>query len=74
MDLESLNPDSVEEVLARNGVLSITLSDAGDKPVLEPAPGETPLWRNARDASSMAKRSFAKTAPVSPYGEVLSTN
>ena len=48
MDLETLNPDSVEEVLARHGALSITLSDAGDKPVLEPAPGETPLWRDTR--------------------------
>ena len=48
MDLESLNPDSVEEVFARHGALSISLSDAGDKPVLEPAPGETPLWRDMR--------------------------
>ena len=48
MDLETLNPDSVEEVFARHGALSITLSDAGDKPVLEPAPGETPLWRDTR--------------------------
>ena len=48
MDLESLNPDSVEEVFARHGALSITLSNAGDKPVLEPAPGETPLWRDLR--------------------------
>ena len=48
MDLETLNPDSVEAVLARHGALSITLSDAGDKPVLEPAPGETPLWRDTR--------------------------
>ena len=48
MDLESLNPDSVEEVLARHGALSVTLSDAGGKPVLEPAPGETPLWRETR--------------------------
>ena len=48
MDLESLNPESVEEVFARHGALSITLTDAGDKPVLEPAPGETPLWRDTR--------------------------
>ena len=48
MDLETLNPDSVEEVFARHGALSITLSDAGDKPVLEPGPGETPLWRDTR--------------------------
>ena len=48
MDLETLNPDSVEEIFTRHGALSITLSDAGDRPVLEPAPGETPLWRDTR--------------------------
>jgi ribosomal protein L11 methyltransferase len=44
MDLETLNPDIVEDVLLRHGASAITLSDAGDIPVLEPAPGETPLW------------------------------
>ena len=48
MDLESLNPERVEEVLTRHGAQSIALTDAGDKPVLEPAPGETPLWRDTR--------------------------
>jgi ribosomal protein L11 methyltransferase len=48
MDLETLNPDAVEEIFARHGVTSITLTDAGDKPVLEPAPGMTPLWRDTR--------------------------
>lgn len=28
------------------GALSITLMDAEDVPILEPAPGETPLWQN----------------------------
>lgn len=44
MDLESLDPDSVEDVFAQHGALAITLHDAGDDPVLEPQPGETPLW------------------------------
>ena len=44
MDLETLNPDSVEDIFVRNGAHSITFTDAGDKPVLEPAPGETPMW------------------------------
>lgn len=51
MDLEALHPDSVEEILARHGAQSITLSDAGDRPVLEPAPGATPLWRETRIAA-----------------------
>jgi len=48
MDLETLNPDAVEEIFARHGATSITLTDAGDRPVLEPAPGKTPLWRDTR--------------------------
>jgi ribosomal protein L11 methyltransferase len=48
MDLETLNPDTVEAIFDRHGACSITLTDAGDKPVLEPAPGETPLWPEMR--------------------------
>ena len=48
MDLETLNPDRVEEVLTRHGAHSISFTDAGDRPVLEPAAGETPLWRDTR--------------------------
>jgi ribosomal protein L11 methyltransferase len=44
MKLESIDPDRVERALSDLGAQSITLSDAGDNPVLEPAPGETPLW------------------------------
>ncbi|MCU0767256.1 MAG: 50S ribosomal protein L11 methyltransferase [Gammaproteobacteria bacterium] len=36
----------VESALAAIGALSVTLGDAADEPVLEPAPGETPLWRD----------------------------
>lgn len=51
MDLETLNPDKVEAVFTRHGALSITLMDAGDEPVLEPAVGETPLWDDTRVAA-----------------------
>ncbi len=44
MDLRTLDADQVEEILLRHGAQSVTLTDAGDRPVLEPAPGETPLW------------------------------
>ena len=47
MKLESLNPDSVEAVIMRHGALSVSFSDAGEHPVLEPAPGETPLWNDS---------------------------
>jgi ribosomal protein L11 methyltransferase len=51
MDLEKLNPDRVEEIFARHGAQSITFSDAADNPVLEPAPGETPMWRDTQIAA-----------------------
>ena len=48
MNLGTLNPASVEEILVRHGAQSVTFSDAGDVPVLEPGPGETPLWSKTR--------------------------
>lgn len=48
MNLGGLPPDGVEEVFARHGAQAITFTDAGDTPVLEPGPGETPLWSEAR--------------------------
>jgi ribosomal protein L11 methyltransferase len=33
-----------EAALLACGALSVTLTDAADEPVFEPAPGETPLW------------------------------
>lgn len=43
----STTPDSsqdLESLLEANNSLAITLIDAADQPVLEPARGETPLW------------------------------
>jgi ribosomal protein L11 methyltransferase len=42
--LEAQQHASVESALEAAGALAQTLSDAEDHPVLEPAPGETPLW------------------------------
>jgi ribosomal protein L11 methyltransferase len=38
----------VSEAFSAIGALSVTVVDAGDEPLLEPAPGETPLWSNTR--------------------------
>lgn len=38
----------LELLLENLGALAITLGDAGDEPMLEPAPGETPLWQATR--------------------------
>lgn len=42
------DPEPFEEALLAAGATSITLEDAGDDPVLEPAPGTTPLWPRVR--------------------------
>jgi ribosomal protein L11 methyltransferase len=44
MELDSLDATAVENALLNLGACSVTLSDAGADPVLEPGPGETPLW------------------------------
>ncbi len=38
------NNDKAEQALFDAGALSVTFRDAEDNPVLEPLPGETPLW------------------------------
>ena len=48
MNLDSIEAEHVEIVLLRHGAQSVTLSDAGDAPVLEPLPGETPLWTDTK--------------------------
>ncbi|MEM7433049.1 MAG: 50S ribosomal protein L11 methyltransferase [Pseudomonadota bacterium] len=48
MDLETLDASHVEAILITHGACSVTLTDGGDNPVLEPGPGETPLWADTR--------------------------
>jgi len=36
--------DALEDTLLELGAVSVTMQDAADVPVLEPLPGETPLW------------------------------
>jgi len=38
----------VEALFEELGALSVTYGDAGDQPLLEPGPGETPLWSQTR--------------------------
>ena len=37
--------DQLENWLFAEGAVAVTLEDAGDEPLLEPGPGETPLWQ-----------------------------
>lgn len=74
LDLEALDPDEVEQHCQALGALSVTLSDAGDDPVLEPLPGATPLWPRSRlsalfagdfDGESLRAR-LAEAADIEP--------
>jgi hypothetical protein len=37
-----------EDACAELGAIALSLADAGDEPLLEPAPGDTPLWQAVR--------------------------
>jgi ribosomal protein L11 methyltransferase len=45
---DPVHAPGVEAALAAAGAGSVTLLDAEDQPVLEPLPGETPLWPHVR--------------------------
>ena len=66
IELGSLEPTRIEAVLLEHGACSVTLSDAGDKPVLEPAPGETPLWTD-----TLMTGLFAADADLEPVRAAL---
>ncbi|HKZ73647.1 MAG TPA: 50S ribosomal protein L11 methyltransferase [Steroidobacteraceae bacterium] len=47
-ELGSRDPEATETTCFALGALSVTLTDVGDDPVLEPAPGEVRLWPATR--------------------------
>ena len=73
--------DSVSEFFNSMGALSVTVLDAGDEPLLEPAPGETPLWSKNRlvalfedgeDPAAIQQR--LKTVLPDPLPDILVEN
>jgi ribosomal protein L11 methyltransferase len=48
LEIGAADPAPYEDALLAAGAVSITLQDAADNPVLEPAPGTTPLWPSVR--------------------------
>ncbi len=48
LDIDETLRQSAEEALEVLGAEAIVLEDAGDSPILEPGPGETPLWPSIR--------------------------
>jgi ribosomal protein L11 methyltransferase len=61
IELGGLDPAAAEEACFAAGALSVTLSDSADDPVLEPAPGETPLWPTTRLSALFAPGSSGPT-------------
>lgn len=64
MNLESLDPEQVEAALLEQGALSVSFTDAGDDPVLEPAPGETPLWAQTAVTALFAAETCLDSLPA----------
>src|SRR5690242_3395645 len=44
VDLQGLDPEAAESACFAAGAVSVTLTDAVDDAILEPAPGEIRLW------------------------------
>ena len=62
-------PDALEAACFEAGALSVTLTDAADHPILEPALNTTPLWPRSRltalfDPSSKAAQILARLASI----------
>jgi ribosomal protein L11 methyltransferase len=47
-ELGTADPGPAEGACIALGAMSVSLADAADDPLLEPAPGETPLWPHTR--------------------------
>jgi ribosomal protein L11 methyltransferase len=48
LEVGAADPQVFEDLLLEAGAVAITLQDAADTPVLEPALGTTPLWPQVR--------------------------
>ena len=53
IETDGSTAEPLSEFLNEAGALSVTATDAGDEPLLEPAPGETPLWQRVRITALM---------------------
>jgi ribosomal protein L11 methyltransferase len=58
--------EAIEARLLAAGALAVTVGDAGDVPVLEPAPGETPLW-----PENTLTALFPQDTELAPLGAAL---
>ena len=54
LTVETRDPERIEAACFEAGATSVTLLDAADSPILEPAPGTTPLWPSVRVVAHFA--------------------
>ena len=59
-------PEFAEEVLLAQGATAVSFSDCADQPILEPGPGETPLW-----AQTLTRGLFADDTMLDAAGAAL---
>ena len=59
-----MDPGPLETACFLAGALSVTLTDAADHPVLEPAPGCTPLWPSVRLSALFAEQNPQRVAAL----------
>ncbi|MDD3764870.1 MAG: 50S ribosomal protein L11 methyltransferase [Nevskiales bacterium] len=59
--IRTRHPEFADELLLAQGAQAVSFVDAVDDPVLEPAPGETPLWPN-----TVTLGLFAEDADLEP--------
>ncbi|MDX9739692.1 MAG: 50S ribosomal protein L11 methyltransferase [Gammaproteobacteria bacterium] len=73
--------EAIAEALSEAGALSVTMEDAADDPVLEPLPGEAPLWPHTAviglfnegvDTDDVLRRLAATLGMEPPAAEVSS--
>jgi ribosomal protein L11 methyltransferase len=50
LDVPQADVEACEEALFYASAVSVSLEELGDEPILEPKPGETPLWQRVRVA------------------------
>ena len=68
IDTEAAHAEALSDALTELGASAITLRDAGDAPVYEPAPGETPVWLKTTLVSL-----FTSTDDLTPIYAFLDT-
>jgi len=73
------HPEFAEEVLLAHDAAAVSFMDAVDNPVLEPAPGETPLWQDTVTLGLFVEATdltpiLASLRELLPDGETLQTS